>query len=93
MRQLHKKMRVYHLEIRQNSALDGGGICCKSRHGSIVLKGGSIKNNRAASRGGAIYFQGTVFTMQDGEIINNTAGKDGVVYMAVAQTVLLYRVE
>jgi predicted outer membrane repeat protein len=64
-------------EISRNSASRGGGICYGWKGGSVILKGGSIKNNKAESLGGGIYYQNVIFTMQDGEIIDNIAGKDG----------------
>lgn len=81
--------------IADNEAGNGGGIYVSADHsqftyGNFIMKGGTIKNNKATvssvysyieytGHGGGVYVKGQ-FTMEGGTIEENTADKGGGVY-------------
>jgi hypothetical protein len=74
-------------EISGNKSLNasgkGGGVCVEAS-GNFTMEGGTIKNNESNNDGGGVYVGNTdsVFTMKNGEILNNkvintSTGKGG----------------
>ena len=66
------------------SAGDGGGVFIDYKEeaddpGVFIMEGGEIFNNESSSEGGGVYILKSSFTMEDGEIYDNTAkGGTGV---------------
>ena len=86
---------ILNCEIENNKAKNGGGIFCtqfeanNGPDGSVVINGGTIKNNTATTgAGGGIYYddgstsESVAVTMNGGSIIENKAAtKGGGVYI------------
>jgi uncharacterized repeat protein (TIGR01451 family) len=59
---------------------NGGGIYLKE-YSSSVIRYNRVFSNGATLRGGGLYIQGGVHTVQDNEIYSNTSGTGGGVYI------------
>lgn len=62
--------------IRENTADNGGGICC-ARGGTLTITGGEIVENYGKTNGGGIYLDGVKTTITGGRIQNNEALEKG----------------
>ena len=68
------KLQISNNTIRNNWALDGGGIAVL--HSSVVISNNTIRNNFSYC-GGGIYLLGSSPTISNNTISNNTASGDG----------------
>jgi uncharacterized repeat protein (TIGR02543 family) len=59
--------------LKNNAALDGGGVSVNHDNGIFTMTGGSIENNNASNNGGGVYVGYGIFNMTGGVIQNNTS--------------------
>ena len=62
--------------IRENTADNGGGICC-ARGGTLTITGGEIVENYGKTTGGGLYLNGVKTNITGGRIQNNEALERG----------------